>query len=300
MRAACGGSPQIEVVAVDDNYPMGAERQLITSLTGREVPSGGLPADVGVLCQNTGSAYAAFRAVVHGEPVIDRVVTASGTGLAEPANLRVRIGTPLFEVAAACGGYRGKAGRMILGGPMVGSPLPSDAPPVVKETNGFIVQSPAELARDEALPCIRCGACVEACPENLMPNDMYALARNRDLDKIQEYDLFDCIECGSCAYVCPSNLPLVQYYRFAKGEIQKREREKEHAEIARRRSEAREARLAREKAEKEAKRKKKKQAAADKEERAEAARQAAEQKSGGQQRSQEAGDGIHTSEQEES
>jgi electron transport complex protein RnfC len=303
MEAAAGDSPQIEIIPVDDLYPMGAERQLITTLTGREVPSGRLPADVGVLCQNMGTAHAAYRAVVHGEPVIDRVLTASGAGLAEPANLRVRIGTPLYEIAEACGGYPGRPGRMILGGPMVGSPLHSDAPPVVKETNGFIVQSEGELARDEALPCIRCGACVDACPEHLMPNDMYAMARNRELDKVQEYDLFDCIECGSCAYVCPSNLPLVQYYRFAKGEIQKREREKEQAEIARRRSEAREARLAREKAEKEAKRKKKKkEASGNKQERAEAARQAAENKAGAQAEGGEdpsAAD-TDTSEQEES
>lgn len=301
MQAAAGEAPQIEVVAADDLYPMGAERQLIATLTGREVPSGRLPADVGVLCQNTGTAHAVYRAVVHGEPVIDRVLTASGSGLAEGANLRVRIGTPIYEVAEACGGYAGTPGRMILGGPMVGSPLHSDAPPVVKETNGFIVQSPAELTRDEALPCIRCGACVAACPEHLMPNEMYALARNRDLDKVQEYDLFDCIECGSCAYVCPSNLPLVQYYRFAKGEIQKREKEKEQAEVARRRSDTREARLAREKAEKEAKRKKKKKEAdTDKEGRAEAARQAAEKKGQAQAGETAADAGIDNSHQEES
>ncbi len=222
-------------------------------MTGREVPSGRLPADVGVVTQNVGTAYAVFRALVHGEPLIERVLTASGGALSAPANLEVRIGTPIEEVAAACGGYS-DLGRLIMGGPLVGSALHGTAPPVVKETNGLIFQSRAELADGPALPCIRCGACVEACPVHLMPNEMYNLARSKELEKIQDYDLFDCIECGSCAYVCPSRLPLVHYYRFAKNEIQAKEREKEKADIARRRTEAREARLQREKQEREAKR----------------------------------------------
>jgi len=282
MREAAEDSPQIEVVAVENRYPMGAEKQLVYSVTGREVPSGRLPADVGVVNQNVGTAQAIYRAVVHGEPLIERVLTASGAALAEPANLTVRLGTPIEAVAEACGGYR-DLGRLIMGGPLVGSALHSTTPPVVKETNGLIFQTSGEVSQQPALPCIRCGACVDACPVDLMPNEMYNLARNREFERIQDYDLFDCIECGCCTFVCPSHLPLVHYYRFAKNEIQAKEREKEKADIARRRTEARDARLQREKEEKEAKRRAKKKAADKGEEggsdaREEAARKAAEKR----------------------
>jgi len=282
MREAAEGAPQIEVVTVENRYPMGAEKQLVYSVTGREVPSGRLPADVGVVNQNVGTAHAIYRAVVHGEPLIERVLTASGAALAQPANLTVRLGTPIEAVAEACGGYR-DLGRLIMGGPLVGSALHATTPPVVKETNGLIFQTSGEVSQQPALPCIRCGACVEACPVDLMPNEMYNLARNREFERIQDYDLFDCIECGCCTYVCPSHLPLVHYYRFAKNEIQAKEREKEKADIARRRTEARDARLQREKEEKEAKRRAKKKAADKGEEggsdaREEAARKAAEKR----------------------
>ena len=284
MLGASAGWPQIEVVAVENRYPMGAEKQLILSVTGREVPSGRLPADVGVVNQNVGTAFAAYRAIVHGEPLIERVVTVSGGAVAEPANLAVRFGTPIETIAAACGGYA-DLGRLIMGGPLVGSALHSTEPPMVKETNGLIFQTRAEVSGAAALPCIRCGACVEACPVSLVPNEMYHLARNKEFERVQDYDLFDCIECGCCAWVCPSNLPLVHYYRYAKSEIQAKEREKEQADIARRRTEARDARLQREKEEKEAKRRaKKKQADGGKAEkesadpREEAARKAAEKR----------------------
>ena len=287
MLGAASGWPQIEVVAVENRYPMGAERQLILSVTGREIPSGRLPADVGVVPQNVGTAYAVYRAVVHGEPLIERVLTASGRALRGPANLEVRIGTPIEEVASACDGSTDLS-RLIMGGSLVGSALHSTAASVVKETNGLIFQAREEVDDGPALPCIRCGACVEACPVHLMPNEMYSLARSKEFDKIQDYDLFDCIECGSCAYVCPSRLPLVHYYRYAKNEIQAREREKEKADIARRRTEARDARLQREKEEREAKRRarKKKTSSSDRDEggaedpREKAAREAAEKRRG--------------------
>ncbi|MFA9459674.1 electron transport complex subunit RsxC [Thiohalorhabdus methylotrophus] len=257
MATAAADWPMVDVVLVENRYPMGAEKQLIQTVTGREVPSGRLPADVGVINQNVGTAYAVYRAVVHGEPLIERVLTAAGSALAEPANLTVRLGTPIEEVARACGGYS-DLGRLIMGGPLVGSALHTTEAPVVKETNGLIFQSRAEVDGAFSLPCIRCGACVDACPVNLMPNEMYNLARNKEFERITEYDLFDCIECGCCTYVCPSHLPLVHYYRYAKNEIEAKEREKEKADIARRRTEARDARLQREKEEKEAKRRAKK------------------------------------------
>ncbi|HKJ89204.1 MAG TPA: electron transport complex subunit RsxC [Gammaproteobacteria bacterium] len=257
MQDAAADWPGVEVMLVENRYPMGAEKQLVQTLTGREVPSGRLPADVGVVNQNVGTAYAVYRAVVHGEPLIERVLTASGAALAEPGNLEVRLGTPMEAVADACGGY-GDLGRLIMGGPLVGSALHTTSAPVVKETNGLIFQTRAEVEGAFSMPCIRCGACVEACPVNLMPNEMYGLARNKEFERIADYDLFDCIECGCCTYVCPSHLPLVHYYRYAKSEIQAKEREKEKADIARRRTEARDARLRREKEEKEAKRRAKK------------------------------------------
>ncbi|SCY42632.1 electron transport complex subunit RsxC [Thiohalorhabdus denitrificans] len=265
MQEAAAGWPMVDVVMVENRYPMGAEKQLIQTITGREVPSGRLPADVGVVNQNVGTAYAIYRAVVHGEPLVERVLTASGAALAEPANLLVRLGTPIEEVARACGGYT-DLGRLIMGGPLVGSALHATTAPVVKESNGLIFQARAEVDGALALPCIRCGACVDACPVNLMPNEMYNLARNKEFERIADYDLFDCIECGCCTYVCPSHLPLVHYYRYAKSEIQAKEREKEKADIARRRTEARDARLQREKEEKEAKRRAKKKASAKEEE----------------------------------
>ncbi|MFB6259829.1 MAG: electron transport complex subunit RsxC [Thiohalorhabdaceae bacterium] len=284
MLGASVGWPQIEIVAVENRYPMGAEKQLILSVTGREVPSGRLPADVGVVNQNVGTAYATYRAIAHGEPLIERVVTVSGGAIREPANLEVRFGTPIETIAEACGGYS-DMGRLIMGGPLVGSALHSTEPPMVKEANGLIFHTREEVSGEPAMPCIRCGACVEACPVSLVPNEMYHLARNKDFERVQDYDLFDCIECGCCAWVCPSNLPLVHYYRYAKSEIQAKEREKEQADIARRRTEARDARLRREKEEKEAKRRaKKKQTGGDKAEsegsdpREEAARKAAEKR----------------------
>ncbi|MEF8793470.1 electron transport complex subunit RsxC [Thiohalorhabdus sp.] len=284
MLGASVGWPQIEVVAVENRYPMGAEKQLILSVTGREVPSGRLPADVGVLNQNVGTAYATYRAIVLGEPLIERVVTVSGEAIREPANLEVRFGTPIETIAAACGGYA-DLGRLIMGGPFVGSALHNTDPPMVKETNGLIFHARSQVPNEPVMPCIRCGACVEACPVSLVPNEMYHLARNKEFERVQDYDLFDCIECGCCAWVCPSNLPLVHYYRYAKSEIQAKERQKEVADIARRRTEARDARLRREKEEKEAKRRaKKKQTDAAKAEsdttdpREEAARKAADKR----------------------
>jgi len=280
IREAAAGWDEIETAVVASHYPMGSEKQLILTLTGREVPSGGLPADVGVVNQNVGTAAAVYRAVVRGEPLVDRVVTVAGSALVEPANLEVPIGTPIEAVAAACGGYR-DLGRLILGGPLMGPALHTTAAPVVKESNGLVFQRREEVAQEPAMPCIRCGACVEACPVGLMPSELYHHARNRELDKAQEYDLFDCIECGSCAWVCPSRLPLVDYYRFAKSEIQRREREGEEAAVARRRTEAREARLRREQEEKEAARRAKKEQAhpeGSSDPREEAARRAAERR----------------------
>lgn len=249
------------VVVVPTIYPTGGEKQLIQVITGREVPSQGLPADVGVICHNPGTAAAVHRVFALGEPLISRVVTVTGTGVTEPCNVEVRVGTPMADVIAACGGYTGRAQRLLMGGPMMGFALGNDAAPVIKTTNCLLVAGGDELPLPQApLPCIRCGACVDVCPAKLLPQQLYWHAHAKDFDKVQDYSLFDCIECGCCAYVCPSHLPLVQYYRFAKTEIWNQEREREKADIARQRHEYRLFRLDREKDERAA-RLKQKQAA---------------------------------------
>jgi electron transport complex protein RnfC len=258
---ADAGESDIRVVSVPALYPAGGERQLIYALTGEEVPSQGLPIDIGVVCQNVGTAAAVARALRDGEPLISRVVTVAGAGVREPANLEVRIGTPIAELIEQCGGYSGSQARLLMGGPMMGVALPSDALPVIKTSNCFLVASEAEAPPPKpARACIRCGECVSVCPARLLPHQLYWHARTRDFDRIQEYDLFDCIECGCCAQVCPSHIPLVQYYRFAKTEIWEQERDRLKADVARQRHELRLERLEREKRELEARRAKAKQA----------------------------------------
>lgn len=218
-------------------------------LTGKEPPSGGRSTDIGVQVFNIATAYAVQRAVVHGEPLISRVVTITGN-MDQPRNLEVLIGTPVAEVVALGGVPRADTCGYIMGGPMMGFTLPSENAPVVKATNCLIAQSSALFPpAPPAMPCIRCTACAQACPAGLQPQDLYWFARAKNFGKAQEYNLFDCIECGCCDYVCPSHIPLVQYYRFAKSEIWAREREKDKADIARQRHEFREHRIEREKEE---------------------------------------------------
>ncbi len=241
----------IRIARVPTIYPAGGERQLIKVLTGREAPSNGLPADIGVICHNVGTAVAVFHAVALGEPLLSRVVTVTGGGVSTPRNLEVLLGTPISELIEYLGGYTDKAERLIMGGPMMGFALPSDEAPVIKGSNCILVAAEHELSTPgPAMPCIRCGDCVSVCPARLLPQQLYWFARAKDFDRAQDYALFDCIECGCCATVCPSNIPLVQYYRFAKTEIWASEREKQKADIARRRHDARLERLEREKREK--------------------------------------------------
>jgi electron transport complex protein RnfC len=254
LEAAIGraGEARISVVTVPAVYPEGGEKQLIKVLTGEEVPADGVPPDIGFLCQNVGTAAAVARAVLYGEPLISRIVTVTGDGVAWPRNLEVRLGTPVADVVAACGGYTESAAHLLMGGAMMGLPLASDAVPVVKGTNCIVVASREEIRpRRPMLPCIRCGECSRICPAQLLPQQLYWHARAGELDRAQDYHLFDCIECGSCDVVCPSQIPLTQYFRYAKTEIWARERDRSRAEQARQRFEARRSRVD---AEKEARR----------------------------------------------
>ena len=277
LRAAAGGDPDLEVVAVPARYPSGGERQLIRLLTGLEVPSEGLPADVGIVCQNVGTAAAVRDAVVEGRPLISRIVTVTGGGVCAPRNLEVPVGTPLAHAIAQAGGYTGEAARLIVGGPMMGFAVRSDAVPVTKTVNCLLVAARGEVepARDPR-PCVRCGACAEVCPARLLPQQLYWYARAKDLDRVQDFKLFDCIECGCCALVCPSQLPLVDYYRYAKSEIWALERERERAARAKRRHEAHLARLERERAEREARSRARRRRATDREARRAAVTEALE------------------------
>ncbi len=242
------GETAIRIMPVPTVYPAGGEKQLIYALTGEEVPSQGLPADLGIVCHNVGTAAAVARALGQGEPLISRIVTVTGAGVREPCNLEVRIGTPIAELVAACGGYSDQVTRLLMGGPMMGISLTSDRLPVIKTTNCILAASDAEApAPAAARPCIRCGKCAEVCPAYLLPQQLFWYAHARDFDKVQDYNLFDCIECGCCAQVCPSHIPLVQYYRFAKTEIWDLERQRARADVARQRHEFRLERLEREK-----------------------------------------------------
>jgi Na+-translocating ferredoxin:NAD+ oxidoreductase subunit C len=260
QAVTAAGDARIAVVVIPTKYPSGGEKQLIRVLTGAEVPSHGIPAQIGIVCQNVATAAAVADAVVRGRPLISRIVTLTGEGVARPCNLDVLIGTPARELIAQAGGYTPRVAKLILGGPMMGFALPHDDVPITKAANCLLAPSRAESPTPPApLPCIRCGRCAEACPVGLLPQQMYWWARAKDLDKTQDYNLFDCIECGCCAHVCPSHIPLVQYYRYAKTEAWAKEQEKRKAEQARQRHEQRVARLERLEAERKAKLRKKKE-----------------------------------------
>ena len=238
------------VVAVPSLYPAGGAKQLIRVLTGKEVP-GAMRAttDMGVQVFNVGTAYAAWRAIGHGEPLVSRIVTVTGN-VDQPRNFEVLIGTPLDELLRLAQPKPDTDG-IIMGGPMMGFLVPHPQVPVIKATNCLIAHS-EHLFPPKApeMPCIRCGACATVCPHELQPFEMYWHARAKNFGKAQEYKLFDCIECGCCAFVCPSHIPLVQYFRFAKSEIWAREREKNAADGAKARFEFKQLRDEREKAEK--------------------------------------------------
>ena len=263
MQKACEGT-QIEIAVIPTKYPSGGEKQLIRILTGLEVPSAGIPADIGVMCQNIGTAVAVSRAVFDDSPLISRIVTITGDAVREPGNFEALIGTPIDHLLERAGLESRKANRLVLGGPMMGYTLTTTAVPVTKTTNCVIAATEAELpAPPPEQPCIRCGQCAEVCPMELLPQQLFWYSKSGEFEKAEHLNLFDCIECGACSYVCPSSIPLVQYYRYAKGEIRVQRAEQIKADRARERFEARQARLEREQQEKEQRRKERAKAAAE-------------------------------------
>ncbi|MEF9426801.1 MAG: electron transport complex subunit RsxC [Candidatus Mariimomonas ferrooxydans] len=220
MKEAVSGDSNISVWPLEVKYPQGAEKMLIKAIKAREVPSRGLPMDVGVVVQNVGTAYAAYEAVRYGKPLIERVVTVTGRGIKEPKNMSVRIGTLMSELINQCGGLLDNAVKVIAGGPMMGFAQWSLDVPVVKGTSGILVLTDKEyFPSDEYSPCIRCGSCIDICPMGLNPSMLSILSEKGHYEETKEYDLFDCFECGSCAYVCPSHRPMVQFMRLAKSQV---------------------------------------------------------------------------------
>ncbi|PCI18639.1 MAG: electron transport complex subunit RsxC [Piscirickettsiaceae bacterium] len=258
---ANNGNSLINAVQIPTIYPTGGEKQLIQTLTGKEVPSGDIPADIGIVSINVGTVHAIQQAVIAGKPLTSRIITVTGEGVTTPHNLDVRIGTPINALIELCNGYTKLAERLIMGGPMMGFALLNDEIPVVKATNCILVASKHEVITEkQAMPCIRCGLCASACPVSLLPQQLYWFSRSEQLEKAEKLNLFDCIECGCCDVVCPSHIPLVQHFRYAKSALKVKNYEKHSSDIARERFEAREERLARDKAER-AERSRKKKAA---------------------------------------
>ncbi len=209
----------IEIVTMPSKYPGGGEKQLIQFLTGREVPSGGMSYQVGVLVQNVATAWAVARALRDGEPSISRVVTVTGKPIAQPQNFMVPIGTMLEDLIQAAGGFSQRPGKVVMGGALVGAAQYDLQTPVMKTTSCVIAFDEAESRTPDATPCIKCARCVDVCPAHLLPLKLEAFGMNERFDDAREFGALDCIECGACNYICPAKRPLLQYIRFAKMEI---------------------------------------------------------------------------------
>lgn len=220
LKKAAADQADIEVHALHTKYPQGAEKQLIKVFTGREVPSGGLPSAVGCVVQNVGTCIAVSDAVRFGKPLIERIVTITGSGINEPKNMLVRVGTPLEEVIEQCGGFRPNIRKVILGGPMMGLSQPTvENFPVIKGTSGILCLTNLEVELHAIRPCIKCAKCVDVCPVSIMPLFIGSAVEQGLYDRAESSNAMDCIECGCCTYVCPAKRPLVQWIRMSKADI---------------------------------------------------------------------------------
>ncbi|WP_323836498.1 electron transport complex subunit RsxC [Photorhabdus africana] len=257
LKTVLKGDKSIIIRVIPTKYPSGGAKQLTKILTGKEVPSGGRSSTIGVLMQNVGTVVAIKRAIIDGEPLIERVVTMTGEAVTSPGNFWARLGTPVQFLLQLAGFAPQSEQMVIMGGPLMGFTLPDLNVPIVKISNCILAPSHQEMDSntiEEA--CIRCGLCVEACPARLLPQQLYWFSRGQEHEKARDHNLFDCIECGACAYVCPSNIPLVQYYRQEKAEIRALDQENRRSTEAKIRFEAKQTRMEREKLAREEKHKK--------------------------------------------
>lgn len=209
----------ISVHPLKVKYPQGGEKQLIKALINREVPSGGLPVDVGTVVHNVGTALAVYEAVQKNKPLVERVVTVTGKYLSKPGNLLVRIGTPAVNLVETAGGLPENTGKIVNGGPMMGKAINTLDIPVSKGTSGIILFADNEAKRDVINPCIRCGKCISACALGLEPFLLMTLAEKSIHDRAENERIMDCMECGSCSYICPANRPLLDYIRLGKANV---------------------------------------------------------------------------------
>ena len=211
--------PGIKVVPLKLKYPQGSEKHLIAAITGRQVPSGRLPIDVGAVVDNAGTAVAVYEAVMKNKPLIERVVTVTGDSVKNPGNFLVRIGTPISALVEAVGGLPEDTGKIISGGPMMGKAVTTLDIPVAKGTSGVLMLPESLAHRGEPEACIRCGKCVDACPMGLEPYLLAAYAKRKDFDSLEENHVYDCIECGCCVFSCPANRPILDFVRFGKQKV---------------------------------------------------------------------------------
>jgi len=219
MREAVAGDDGIEVADLKVKYPQGAEKQLIKALTGREVPCGGLPMDVGCLVQNVGTSLGIYEAARYGRPLISRVVTLAGRAVKNPGNYRVRIGTQFAHIISASGGTTGPFSKLIMGGPMMGIAQADGDAPVIKGTSGLVLLGEDEVVDHDPSACIRCARCVDHCPMKLLPNEIVRFVEKEKYERAKQYGLLDCMECGVCAYICPSRIGHVQLMKLGKAAL---------------------------------------------------------------------------------
>ncbi len=220
MKKAAPAGTEINVVSLRTKYPQGSEKQLIKAVLNREIPSGKLPPDVGVVVDNAATAMAVEEALMKGKPLVERVVTVTGPNIVKPQNLRVRIGTPIKNLIEFCGGGIEKISKVITGGPLMGIAQYSMETPVIKGTGGIIVFGPQDIRDSAETQCIRCGLCVDACPMGLLPGEIATYIENKRWEQAENLGISDCIECGACVYACPAQRPLVQLIKYGKAKKQ--------------------------------------------------------------------------------
>jgi electron transport complex protein RnfC len=245
MQSAALPYPQINVTQIPTRYPMGWDRQLIRYVTGKEVPVGCRSSEIGVTIHNVGTAHAVHKAIRHGQPLLGRVITVAGGAVKRPMNVKVPLGTLISELFSFCEVELESTARIIMGGPMMGDSLPHSALPTVKATSGILALTQDELKNTDEQPCIRCANCVSVCPAGLRPLDMANNIRVNQLDAAVDIGLKDCISCGCCSYICPSNIPLVQYFKYASGEVLARQQAQHKSEQTKKLIDSRNARMER-------------------------------------------------------